>query len=77
MESNAVDPTMKIIGLLRRREALCDEWFKKVMSQIKSGEISYNEGMAEIKKIEEEETKTKDAINWLDNYLKNVKTIKK
>lgn len=77
MESKAVDPTMEIIRLLRRREALCDEWFRRVMSQIKSGEISYNEGMAEIKKIEEEENKTKDAINWLDNYLKNVKIIKK
>lgn len=77
MESKDVDPTMEIIGLLRKRDALCDEWFRKVISQIKSGELPYGEGMEQIRKINAEMNKTRDAISSLEDYLKNVKIIEK
>ncbi len=73
MEPKDVDPTMEIISLLRKRDALCDEWFKKVISRIKSGELPYEEGMEQIRKINAEMDKTRDAIIRLEDYLKNVR----
>lgn len=75
MEPKAVDSTAEIMSLLRKRDALCKGWFGKVTSQMRSGELSYEEGMEQIRKINVEMDKTRDAINRLEDYLKNVKTI--
>lgn len=73
MQFETPDAISEIISQLRRRDCLCDEWFRKVTGQMKAGDLTYEEGMEQLQWIESEMEKTREAIHRLDNYLKNVR----
>ncbi len=68
---------MEIVALLRKRISICDEWMERIEQELKEGSITFEEYMEQAHMIKGEMAKTEEAINRQDEYLKNVKIIRK
>ncbi len=71
------DSFMEIMALLRKRNQLCDEWMERITRDLKDGSITFEEYKDQARMIKEEMSKTGEAIKRQEEYLKNVKVIKK
>ncbi len=71
------DSFMEIMALLRKRNELCHEWMDKIDNEVKAGSMTFEEYMKQAAMIKEEMAKTGEAIKRQEEYLKNVKVIKK
>lgn len=77
MQCESPDAISEIIRQLRRRDCLCDKLFRKVTGQMKAGDLTYDEGMEQLRWIESEMEKTSEAIHRLGNHLEKVRTAEK
>ena len=68
---------MEIMALLRRRNQICREWMEWIDREVEDGDITYDEYMHQAQMIREEMAKTDEAFRRQEEYLKNVRIIKK
>lgn len=68
---------MEIMDLLHKRNRICSEWMDRITSEVEEGSITFEEYTEQARMIKEEMAKTGEAIKRQEEYLKNVKTIKK
>ena len=68
---------MEIMALLRKRNQICREWMDRIDREVENGDITFDEYMEQAQKIREEMAKTDEAFRRQEEYLKNVRIIKK
>ena len=77
MEMPQDDSFMEIMALLRKRNQICREWMDRIDREVENGDITFDEYMEQAQKIREEMAKTDEAFRRQEEYLKNVRIIKK
>ena len=77
MEMPQDDPFMEIMALLRKRNRICREWMDRIDREVENGDITFDQYKEQAQMIKEEMAKTDEAFRRQEEYLKNVRIIKK